>query len=142
METERAREKKPEGKKNRTEILLCKPRAESQHIRGAIAEYVAQTTDELGGLERLTAGQKAILLAQKTALLVILCYEDELVESGNLTGDDGKPNSLLKILESYLTVFRQGQVALGLGSPRMMREDGPTLRQIMKEYEARAARPF
>jgi hypothetical protein len=81
-----------------------------------------------------------MLLAQKTALLVILCCEDELVQSGNLMGDDGKPNSLLKILESYLSVFRQGQVALGLGRPRVMREAGSTLKEIMKEYENRATK--
>ena len=115
--------------------------AESSYIKGAVAEYVSRTADELGGLERLTAGQKAKLIGQKTALLVILCVEDEIVEKGSLLGDDGRPNSLLKILESYLTVFRQGQVALGLGRPRGMREDNQTVQAIMKEYENRMTRP-
>lgn len=86
------------------------------------------------------AGDKAMLLAQRTALLVILCCEDELVDSGSLTVAEGKPSPLVKILESYLKVFRQGQVALGLGSRRGLRvgETGPTMEEIVQEYRSKA----
>lgn len=136
MQTEITETKKCRRRKNRTEVLLSKPRAESPYIRGAVEEYTSRTVEELGGLDRLTAGDKAMLLAQRTALLVILCSEDELVESGSLTRGDGRPNPLLKILENYLTVFRQGQVALGLGRPRGPRErdTGPTMLEIVREY--------
>jgi hypothetical protein len=49
--------------------------------RGTMGGAWEATSEELGELERLTAGQKAMLLALKTALLVILCCEDELVVS-------------------------------------------------------------
>jgi len=127
-------------RKNRTEVLLSRPRAESPYIRGAVDEYTSSTIEELGGIDRLTAGDRAMLLAQRTALLVILCCEDELVASGSLTAADGKPSPLVKILESYLTVFRQGQVALGLSKPRglRVRDSGPTVDEIVGEYRNRA----
>jgi hypothetical protein len=127
-------------RKNRTEVLLSRPRAESPYIRGAVEEYTSRTIEELGGLDRLTAGDRAMLLAQRTALLVILCCEDELVESGSLTAADGKPSPLVKILESYLTVFRQGQVAMGLGRRRGLRagEGGSTIEEIAREYQNKA----
>jgi hypothetical protein len=143
MQNEGAEDRERRRRKNRTEVLLSKPRAESPYIRGAVEEYTSRTVEELGGMDRLTAGDKAMLLAQRTTLLVILCSEDELVESGSLTGRDGRPNPLLKILENYLTVFRQGQVALGLGKPRSPRErdTGPTMLEIVREYGNKTKSP-
>lgn len=138
-----AEAKKCRRRKNRTEVLLSKPRAGSPYIRGAVEEYTSRTIEELGGIDRLTAGDRAMLLAQRTALLVILCCEDELVESGSLTAADGKPSPLVKILESYLTVFRQGQIALGLDQRHSLRtrEIGPTLGEIVREYGAKVKGP-
>jgi len=143
MQGDHEKTTKRRRRKNRTEVLLSKPRAESPYIRGAVEEYTSRTVEELGGMDRLTAGDKAMLLAQRTTLLVILCAEDELVESGSLTAADGRASPLVKILENYLTVFRQGQVTLGLGRPRGPRErdTGPTILEIVREYQSKTESP-
>ena len=45
--------------------FILKPRAESLYIRGAVEEYTARTVEELGGMDLRTAGDKAMLLAQR-----------------------------------------------------------------------------
>jgi hypothetical protein len=125
-------------KKTSIEVLLSKRLAEDPAIQGALNEYVRQTAGELGGMQNLRAGQRAMLLAQRVALLVILAVEDQIVTKGTLLGEDGKPEPLLAVLEKYLATFRQGQIALGLGlRSRMFREDSTTLDKVLKEYEKR-----
>jgi len=130
---------KPARKPRRscTQVMLERPRTESQSIHRAVAEYVARTVEELGGMDALSAGQRAMLLHQKTALSVALACEDELVESGALLAMDGKPVPLLKTLNDFLTIFRHGQVALGLARRRVANDRTPTLHDIFGEYRNR-----
>jgi len=113
-------------------------RAESPHIKRAIDEFVRRTIEELGGWEYLTAGQKALLVAEKTTLLIILACEDQIVESKSLMAEDGREHQLLRILKDYLGVSRQNLIALGLGlRSRMPRQDNLTVESIMAEYANR-----
>ena len=77
-------------------------RAESPHIKKALDEFVRCTVDDLGGWAALTAGQKALLVAEKTALLIIMACEERIVESKSLTDADGREHALLRILKDYL----------------------------------------
>jgi len=120
------------------EVVLLMQRAESPHIKRAIDEFVRCTVDDLGGWEYLTAGQKALLVAEKTTLLIILACEDQIVESKSLMAEDGREHQLLRILKDYLGVSRQNLIALGLGlRSRMPRADNQTVATIMAEYSQR-----
>lgn len=126
------------AKRSAIENLLLMQRAEKPHIKKALEEFVRRTVEELGGWEFLTAGQKGMLVCQKTALLVILACEEQIVDSENLMEEDGKPHHLLGILRDYMATFRQGQVALGLGlRSRMPRADNQTVATVMAEYARR-----
>lgn len=130
------------GKKTAIEELLLMQRAENLAIKASLDEFVRRTIEELGGWDNMTAGQKGMLVAQKTALLVILCCEDAIVESTNLLTEDGRPHRLLAVLRDFMSTFRQGQVALGLGlRSRMPREDNQSVQTIMQEYAKRQKRP-
>jgi hypothetical protein len=132
----------PASKRTAIEKVLLMQRAENLHIKAALEEFVRRTIEELGGWGRLTAGQKGMLVCQKFALMVVLCCEDAIVEGKSLMEETGKPHPLLGVMEKYMTTFRQGQVALGLGlRSRMMREDNLTLKSVMREYEARQSKP-
>src|SRR5690242_1849449 len=62
----------PPSKRSAIEALLLKQRAAQPHIKKTLEEYVLLTVQDLGGWEHLSAGQRAMLLAQRVALLVIL----------------------------------------------------------------------
>ena len=126
------------AKRDALEVVLLMQRAESPHIKRAIDEFVRRTIEELGGWEYLTAGQKALLVAEKTTLLIILACEDQIVESKSLMAEDGREHQLLRILKDYLGVSRQNLIALGLGlRSRMPRQDNLTVESIMAEYANR-----
>jgi hypothetical protein len=128
--------------KGRLLRLINKPRCESPGIKAAVAEYVQRTIEELGGVKNLSAGKKAMIFAQKTCLFVILSCEDEIVESKSLLAENNRPHDLLKVLQSFLATFRQGEIALGLGMrARMPRSDNQTMSRIMQEYANRTSKP-
>lgn len=90
------------AKRDALEVVLLMQRAESPHIKKALDEFVRCTVDDLGGWAALTAGQKALLVAEKTALLIIMACEERIVESKSLTDADGREHALLRILKDYL----------------------------------------
>jgi hypothetical protein len=130
------------AKRDALEVVLLMQRAESPHIKKALDEFVRCTVDDLGGWPNLTAGQKALLVAEKTALLIIMACEERIVESKSLTDADGREHALLRILKDYLGVSRQNLVALGLGlRSRMPRADNLTIERITQEYARQRSQP-
>jgi hypothetical protein len=126
------------AKRDALEVVLLMQRADIPHIKKALDEFVRCTVDDLGGWPNLTAGQKALLVAEKTTLLIILACEDQIVESKSLMAEDGREHQLLRILKDYLGVSRQNLIALGLGlRSRMPRADNQTIASVMAEYAKR-----
>ena len=116
------------------ELMLRRPITEDPAITATVHQYVQGTASNLGGWDRLTAGQRAMILCQRTTLAVLLSCEKELVERGELT-EDGRPSPLLRVLNQFAVTFRQGQVALGLAKARIQRGSGiQTLEEIRAEY--------
>ena len=93
----------PKSRRTSTQVLLDKRLAADSSITGMVNEYVRRTADELGGMPNLRAGQRAMLVAQKVTLTIILCLEDQLTASGSLMGEDGKPHAFLGIEDAFGT---------------------------------------
>ena len=128
----------PASKRTAIQALLLKQVTESLPIKRALEEYVCLTIQDLGGWEHLTSGQKGMLVCQRSALLIILACEEVITTAGKLIDDDGRPHPLFTILRDYMSVFRQGQIALGLGlRSRMPRSDNVTVERVMAEYAAK-----
>lgn len=108
-------------------------------VQRVLNDYVTETVEELGGVEALTAGQSAMLLGQRTALGVILLAERELSRSEKVVEPNGEPVKTLRTLQGFLTVFRHGQVALGLAKPRRSRKD-VTMQDVLDEYKKKSER--
>ena len=129
------RTKKRKSPAGPMELMLRRQIAEDPAIAATVREYVEDTARDLGGWDHLTAGQRAMLLCQKLTLAILLAGGKELVDSGALTGDDGRPSQMLRILDQYGTTFRQGQVALGLARARVQPGSRTqTLEEIRREY--------
>jgi hypothetical protein len=122
---------------------LAKPVAADPLIQATLNQYIRETAEELGGFANLKASKKSMLLIQRTTLLIILCCEAQLLENKSLTDDDGRPSELLSVLRAYLPIFRQNEIAMGLGlRSRMPREDNLTIQSVIKEYQKRASKPL
>jgi len=94
------------AKRDALEVVLLMQRAESPHIKRALDEFVRCTVDDLGGWPNLTAGQKALLVAEKTALLIIMACEERIVESKSLTDADGPSRKLVHSLGERKSAHR------------------------------------
>src|SRR3974377_1835479 len=123
--------------------FIKRPRTTDPAIHAEINRYVTGTIADLGGLPNMSAGKKMMVLCQKVALTITLCSEGRIIdESRSLLDDTGRPHPLLAVIRNYLTVFRQGEIALGLGMrERFERSDNQTMQQIQKEYEKRNSKP-
>jgi hypothetical protein len=127
----------PERKSRSTiDALLTSPIAADPKIRAAVSEYVRGTIAELGGHRNISAAQRATVLGQKIALTIVLVGEAQLAAQDSLLDEDRQPLGILKTLETYIALFRKGQVALGLTKLRRPQTPALTLQDVIKEYRA------
>ena len=128
METTRKKKRR-----TRAEVMLTKPVSSDLNVRATVDAYTRGTIEQLGGMDRLGAGQRAMLLVQRITLATIMRLQGEI----DVAADAQIPtDGLMRTLSRYLMVFRQNQIALGLGRARARRGDPQTLtmEDVVREY--------
>ena len=122
-------------RRTRAEVMLTKPVSSDLNVRATVDGYTRGTIEQLGGMDRLGAGQRAMLLVQRITLATIMRLQSEI----DVAADAQVPtDGLMRTLSRYLMVFRQNQVALGLARARAPRvKAGAAMDDITEEYRRR-----
>jgi hypothetical protein len=127
------------------EKALTKQTHADRAIHSQVQQYVQETVAQLGGWGHISVSDLTLILCQKQCLTIALALEAQVVASGKLSDDKGRASPLLFTMRGFQSVFRQGQIALGLARARVTsskpRDESPGrhLDEVMEEYKDRAA---